>query len=97
MKFQINVSKAARGHWNARRCTSMMETAFICAALFVASQSASQAAAQTRFQRGIAGFGAGRRDRHAADERRGCDSIGFGRLDFGSGGSSTEFGSGQPG
>lgn len=54
MKFQINVSRAAHGRWNACRFRSVLVTAFICAALFVASQSASQAAAQTRFERGIA-------------------------------------------
>jgi hypothetical protein len=54
MKFHLNVSRAAYGRWNARSRTSMLATAFACAALFVASQSASQAAAQSRFDRGIA-------------------------------------------
>jgi hypothetical protein len=54
MKFHLNVSRAARGRWDAHRCTSMLATVFACAALFFASQSASQAAAQSRFDRGIA-------------------------------------------
>jgi hypothetical protein len=54
MKFHLNVSRAPRGRWDAGRCTSMLATAFACAALFFASQSASKAAAQSRFDRGIA-------------------------------------------
>jgi hypothetical protein len=54
MKFHLNVSKAARGLWDARRCTSMLAMTFACAALIVASQFANQAAAQSRFNRGVA-------------------------------------------
>jgi hypothetical protein len=54
MKFHLNVPRAPRGRWDARRCTSMLATVFACAALFFASQFANQAAAQSRFDRGIA-------------------------------------------
>lgn len=51
MKFHLNVSRAPRGRWNACRFTSVLATAFICAALFFASQFASRATAQARFDR----------------------------------------------
>jgi hypothetical protein len=54
MKFHIHVPRAPRGRWDARRCASMLATVFACAALFLASQSASRAAAQSRFDRGVA-------------------------------------------
>jgi hypothetical protein len=54
MKFHLNVSRAARGCWDAEHCTSMLATVFVCAALFFASQFANQAAAQSRFDCGIA-------------------------------------------
>jgi hypothetical protein len=54
MKFHLNVSRAPRGRWDACRCTSMLATVFVCAALFFASQFASRAAAQSRFDRGAA-------------------------------------------
>ena len=53
MKFHIHVPRAVRGGCGARRCTSVFATSFICAALFFASQCASKAAAQSRFDRGI--------------------------------------------
>ena len=57
MKFHIHVPRAPRGRWDAHRCTSILATSFICAALFFASQSASQAAAQSRFDRDVADRG----------------------------------------
>jgi hypothetical protein len=54
MKFHIQVPRAPRGRWDAYRCTSILATSFICAALFFASQFASQAAAQSRFDRDVA-------------------------------------------
>ena len=54
MKFYLNMSRAPRGRWDARRYTFMLATVFACAAFFFASQSASKAAAQSRFDRGIA-------------------------------------------
>jgi hypothetical protein len=51
MKFHIQVPRAPRDRWDAYRCTSVLATSFMCAALFFASQSASQAAAQSRFDR----------------------------------------------
>ncbi len=54
MKFHLLVSSAPRGRWDARRCTSILATPFICAALFFASQFVSQAAAQSRFDRDLA-------------------------------------------
>jgi hypothetical protein len=54
MKFRFHVSGAPRGCWNARRRTPMLATVFACAAIFVASQPASQASAQSRFDRDIA-------------------------------------------
>jgi hypothetical protein len=54
MKFHLNVSRAACGRWYVYRRMSMLATAFACAALFFASQSASRAAAQSRFDRGTA-------------------------------------------
>ncbi len=54
MKFHVNVSRAPRGRWDARRCGSILATVFACAALFAASQFANQASAQSRFDRGIA-------------------------------------------
>jgi hypothetical protein len=59
MKSHLNVSRAPRGRWNARRRTSMLATAVICAALLFVSQSASHAAAQSRFDRSV--------DDHIAD------------------------------
>ena len=53
MKFHLNVSRAPRGRWNARRRTSMLVTVLACAALFAASQFSNQAAAQSRFDREI--------------------------------------------
>jgi hypothetical protein len=50
MKFHIHVPRASRGRWDAHRCTSILATALACAGLFVASQ----AAAQSRFDRNIA-------------------------------------------
>ena len=58
MKFHIHVPRAPRGRWDAHRRTSILATSFICAALFFASQSASQAAAQSRFDRDVADRGA---------------------------------------
>ena len=69
MKIHLNVSRAARGHLNARRCTSMM-AAFACAALFVASQFANQASAQSRFDREIADHLADRTADSASDAVR---------------------------
>jgi hypothetical protein len=53
MKFHLNASRAPRGRRNARRRTSMLMMVLACVALFVASQFANQAAAQSRFDRGI--------------------------------------------
>jgi len=54
MKFHLSVPRAARGRWDARCGASVLATLFICAALFFANQCASQASAQSRFDRGIA-------------------------------------------
>jgi hypothetical protein len=54
MKFHIHVPRAPRGGWDVYRCTSLLAMTFACAALFVASEFASQASAQSRFDRGIA-------------------------------------------
>ena len=54
MKFHLNASRAPRGRWNARRRTSMLMTVLACVALFAASQFSNEAAAQSRFDRGIA-------------------------------------------
>jgi hypothetical protein len=54
MKFHIHVSRAPRGRWNSHRCVPMLATVFACAALFFASQSASKAVAQSRFDRDVA-------------------------------------------
>ena len=54
MKFHLNISRAPRGRRNARGRTSMLMMVLACAALFVASQFANQAAAQSRFDRGTA-------------------------------------------
>jgi hypothetical protein len=51
MKLNLSVPRALRGRWDAHRCTSMLATAIACAAIFFASQSASKAAAQSRFDR----------------------------------------------
>jgi len=56
MNSYIHVSRAPRGRWDARRCTSVLATAFACAALFFASQSASKAGAQSRFDRDAADY-----------------------------------------
>jgi hypothetical protein len=53
MKFHIHAHRAFRGRWDARRRTSVLAMTIACAALFVASQFANQAAAQSRFDRGI--------------------------------------------
>jgi hypothetical protein len=50
MIFQLHESKTLRGRGEAHRCTSILATAFACAALLVASQCA----AQSRFDRDIA-------------------------------------------
>lgn len=67
MRFHIHVPRAPRCHWDARRCKSILAMAFACAALFAASQSASTAAAQSRFDRGIADHTADRISDSAQD------------------------------
>jgi hypothetical protein len=54
MKRYLSAPRALRGRWDSRRSRSMVATAFACAALFFASQAASKARAQSRFDRGIA-------------------------------------------
>jgi hypothetical protein len=51
MKFHLNVLRAPRGRWDVYRYTFLLATMVACAALFILSQSANQASAQSRFER----------------------------------------------